>query len=27
MRLERGIAAPTRDHAFDVQPRWPLVSA
>jgi N6-L-threonylcarbamoyladenine synthase len=26
MRLERGIAAPTRDHAFDVLPRWPLVS-
>ena len=27
MRLERGIAVPTRDHAFDVLPRWPLVSA
>ena len=26
MRLERGIAEPTRDHAFDVLPRWPLVS-
>jgi len=27
MRLERGIAVPTRNHAFDVLPRWPLVSA
>ena len=27
MRLERGVAVPTRDHAFDVLPRWPLVSA
>jgi len=26
MRLERGIATPTRNHAFDVQPRWPLVA-
>ena len=27
MRLERGIAAPTRNHAFDVQPRWSLLAA
>ena len=27
MRLERGIAVPTRDHAFDVRPRWPLLTA
>jgi N6-L-threonylcarbamoyladenine synthase len=27
MRLQRGIAVPTRDHAFDVQPRWPLLAA
>ena len=27
MRLERGIAEPTRDHAFDVRPRWPLLAA
>ena len=27
MRLERGIAVPTRNHAFDVQPRWPLLAA
>ena len=27
MRLERGIAVPTLDHAFDVRPRWPLLAA
>jgi len=27
MRLQRGIAAPTSNHAFDVQPRWPLLAA
>ncbi|MGZ8260389.1 MAG: tRNA (adenosine(37)-N6)-threonylcarbamoyltransferase complex transferase subunit TsaD, partial [Caldimonas sp.] len=27
MRLERDIAEPTRDHAFDVRPRWPLLAA
>jgi N6-L-threonylcarbamoyladenine synthase len=27
MRLERGIATPVSDHAFDVLPRWPLLSA
>ena len=27
MRVERGIAVPTRDHAFDVRPRWPLLAA
>jgi N6-L-threonylcarbamoyladenine synthase len=27
MRLQRGIAVPTRNHAFDVQPRWPLLAA
>jgi N6-L-threonylcarbamoyladenine synthase len=27
MRIERGIAVPTRDHAFDVRPRWPLLAA
>ncbi len=24
MRLQRGLAAPSRDYAFDVMPRWPL---
>lgn len=24
MRLQRGLATPTHDHAFDVAPRWPL---
>jgi N6-L-threonylcarbamoyladenine synthase len=24
MRLQRGVATPTRDYAFDVAPRWPL---
>ncbi|HEX6720606.1 MAG TPA: tRNA (adenosine(37)-N6)-threonylcarbamoyltransferase complex transferase subunit TsaD, partial [Burkholderiaceae bacterium] len=24
MRLQRGLAAPSRDYAFDVAPRWPL---
>jgi N6-L-threonylcarbamoyladenine synthase len=24
MRLQRGLAAPSRHHAFDVLPRWPL---
>jgi N6-L-threonylcarbamoyladenine synthase len=27
MRLERGIAVPTANHAFDVLPRWPLLAA
>jgi N6-L-threonylcarbamoyladenine synthase len=27
MRLERGIATPTHNHAFDVRPRWPLIDA
>jgi N6-L-threonylcarbamoyladenine synthase len=27
MRLERGIAIPTADHAFDVLPRWSLLAA
>jgi N6-L-threonylcarbamoyladenine synthase len=27
MRLERGIAALTHGHAFDVRPRWPLIEA
>jgi N6-L-threonylcarbamoyladenine synthase len=27
MRLQRGIAAPNADHAFDVRPRWPLLAA
>jgi N6-L-threonylcarbamoyladenine synthase len=24
MRLQRGLATPSRDYAFDVAPRWPL---
>jgi N6-L-threonylcarbamoyladenine synthase len=27
MRLQRGIAAPNADRAFDVRPRWPLLAA
>ena len=27
MRWQRGTAAPTAGHAFDVRPRWPLVAA
>ena len=27
MRWQRGTAAPTTGHAFDVRPRWPLVAA
>jgi N6-L-threonylcarbamoyladenine synthase len=27
MRLQRGIAMPNADHAFDVRPRWPLLAA
>jgi N6-L-threonylcarbamoyladenine synthase len=27
MRWQRGLAEPTPGHAFDVRPRWPLVSA
>jgi len=27
MRLQRGIAAASNDHAFDVLPRWPLAAA
>jgi N6-L-threonylcarbamoyladenine synthase len=26
MRLQRGLAVPSRDYAFDVMPRWPLQS-
>ena len=26
MRLERGVAVPNRNHAFDVLPRWPLLA-
>jgi N6-L-threonylcarbamoyladenine synthase len=24
MRVQTGLAAPVRDYAFDVKPRWPL---
>jgi len=27
MRLQRGTARVSRDYAFDVLPRWPLVEA
>ena len=27
MRWQRGIAAPTEGHAFDVRPRWALMDA
>lgn len=27
MRVQAGVAQPTRDYAFDVQPRWPLQEA
>jgi N6-L-threonylcarbamoyladenine synthase len=27
MRLQRGTASVSRDYAFDVLPRWPLIAA